>query len=102
MICKSHFMGTRFYLLLNLRTEQGFSNFGRFELGGDRDFAYALFARLEGTTHTRETDSLIMELIESKEGLPLNLKIISCTLDQLAANCRLIAKEIFKRMNLKQ
>ncbi|MES2333042.1 MAG: hypothetical protein V4539_25760 [Bacteroidota bacterium] len=32
----------------------------------------------------------------------LNLKIISCTLDQLATNCRFLTKEIFKMMNLKQ
>jgi hypothetical protein len=91
-----------FYVLLHLRTSEGFENFGRFDMGRDRNFAYSLFDQLEGKTYVTEKDSLIMELMEARAGLPLNLKIIGCTLDQLAANCRLLTKEIFIMMNLKQ
>jgi hypothetical protein len=95
-------MEAAFYVLLHLRTSEGFENFGRFEMGCDRNYAYSLFGQLEGKTHVTEKDSLIMELMETRAGLPLNLKIIGCTLDQLAANCRLLTKEIFIMMNLKQ
>ena len=90
-------MKTVFYVQLGCRTHKGFENFARFELGCDREFAYSLFGQLDGTTDTRETDSLTIELIETKGGLPYNLKIISCTLDQLGANCRRLSKEIFKK-----
>lgn len=82
---------------LGCRTLKGFENFARFELGCDRDFAYSLFGELEGTTDTSETDSLTIELIEAKGGLPYNLKILSCTLDQLGSNCRRLSKEIVKK-----
>lgn len=90
-------METVFYLLLRCRTPNGFENFARFELGRDREFAYSVFSELEGTTDTRESDSITMELVEMRDGLPFNLKIVSCTLDQLGFNCRHLVKEIFKR-----
>lgn len=93
-------MKTEFYVLLSCRTLKGFDNFANFDLGCDRDFAYSLFEELDGSTDTRETDSLTLELIEKKGGLPVNLKIISCTLDQMGANCRRLSKEIFKQKNL--
>jgi len=93
-------METVFYVLIGCRAATGFENIARFELGGDRDFAYSVFRKLEGTTESRETDSLTMQLVETKAGLPYNLKIISCTLDQLESNCRMITKEIFKHLNL--
>ena len=39
---------------------------------------------------------------ETKEGLPLNLKMKSCTLDQVVENCKLITKEMFKLNNLER
>jgi hypothetical protein len=93
-------MESQFTILLRCRTIQGFENFGHFELGCSRTFAYAVFSELHGTTDAGEADSLTMELVEARAGLPINLKIISCTLDQLAANCRLLTKEIFKEVNL--
>jgi hypothetical protein len=93
-------MENGFHISCYLRTVQGFEKFARFELGTDRTFAYALFSELEGSTDTKETDTLTMELVESQKGLPLNLKIISCTLDQLSINCRHLTKEIFKKRTL--
>jgi hypothetical protein len=96
-VCISVFMETEFYVLIGCRTATGFENIARFQLGRDRDFAYSVYRKLEGRTDSKETDSLTMQLVETKSGLPYNLKIISCTLDQLGTNCRMITKEIFKR-----
>lgn len=93
-------METVFYLLVGCRTAAGFENIARFELGRDRDFAYSVFRKMEGSTESRETDALTIELLEAKGGLPYNVKIISCTLDQLEFNCRMITKEIFMHLSL--
>jgi len=93
-------METVFYVLLGCRTAKGFENFARFEFGCDREFAYSVFYELEGSTDIRETDSLTIELMEIRGGLPYNLKIISCTLDQLGSNCRRLSKEIFKKKTI--
>jgi hypothetical protein len=34
--------------------------------------------------------------MEIEKGLPVNLDFITCTLNQLAENCRIITKELFK------
>jgi hypothetical protein len=38
--------------------------------------------------------------METRDDLPVNLKLITCTLEELAENCKLITKEIFKINNL--
>jgi hypothetical protein len=43
-----------------------------------------------------------MDLIETVEGLPVNIKVINCRLDELTANCRIISKQVFKLLNLEE
>lgn len=94
-------METVFYIILHLRTSGGLENYGRFWLGNDPDFAYALYEQLEGSRDVTEYDMLYLELMETKDGLPINLRIISCSLDEMGKNCRTITKESFKRFSLK-
>lgn len=91
---------TTFYLLLNLRTANGYESFGKFIIGNNRTMAYSLFAQLKGNKEVDEKAVLTMELMETINELPLNLQIISCTLEQLQLNCGTITKEIYKEMNL--
>ncbi len=100
ILLANFFMGTIFYVLVNLRTSKGFENFGRFELGSDTRFAYSVFNELEGEEDVHEEDSLTMELMEMKNSLPINLKMISCTLDELEKNLRHLTKEVFRKKNL--
>jgi len=93
-------MDNTFYLILNMRTPDGFVPYGRFELGNHRDFAYSLFEELHGSKDIDDTDILHMDLMELKESLPLNIRVISCTADEIAANCKFLTKELFKRINL--
>ncbi len=94
-------METVFYIILHLRTPWGLENYARFWLGNDRDFAYSLFEQLEGSGDVTEYDMLYLELMETKAGLPFNLKIMRCSLDEMGENCRIITKESFKRFSLK-
>jgi hypothetical protein len=93
-------MDTQFCLVITLKTTKGTENIGRFHLGNDREKALAIFRKLKGTTDVTETNLLAFEFRETKEELPLNLKMISCTLEELAENCKMITKELFKRYNV--
>jgi len=43
-----------------------------------------------------------LDFMETKDGLPLYLNLITCTLEQLAENYKLIAREFFKMNNLEK
>ena len=90
-----------FYILLNIKTTDGFETFGKFYIGDNRKTANQIFKKFSGNKLVNEKDVLLIELMETREGLPLNIMTISCTLDQLAENCKIITKEIFKHYNLK-
>jgi hypothetical protein len=93
-------MDTLFCLIITMKTAKGAENIARFHLGDNREKALAIFRKLKGTTDVSETNMLSIEFRETKEELPLNLKMISCTLEQLAENCKLITKELFKLYNV--
>ena len=95
-------METSFCIVFNIKTTDGYETYGRFMLGKNREFAYDVFNKLQGEDMPDETSVLSIDMIELKNGLPLNLKLISCTLDQLAQNVKIITKEIFKAYNLKE
>lgn len=93
-------MRTVFYIVCRLRTAAGFEAYGSFDLGDDRSFANHLFGQLRGREVSQDSDMLQLDLMETREGLPVNLRVISCTADELAANCKCITKEIFRRLNI--
>jgi hypothetical protein len=93
-------MDTRFYILISIKTLEGIESFAQFFIGNDRQRGYAIFSKLKGSDETDEGKLLFMEFMETVNGLPANLKIIHCNLDQLAGNCRIITKEIFKQVIL--
>ena len=45
---------------------------------------------------------LQMDLMETKNNLPVNIKVLGCTLEEMAENCKTIAKETFKIFTLEQ
>lgn len=95
-------MDSHFYIMLNVKTITGLENYGKFFIGDNKEIAYSLFERLRGDREVNEKNILYMELMETREGLPVNLKLLSCTLDELMFNCRLITKEVFKFYNLNE
>lgn len=94
-------MDTQFCLVITLKTTKGTENIGRFHLGDNRDRAIAIFRKLKGTSEVDDSNMLSIEFRETKEELPLNLKMISCTLEQLAENCKMVTKELFKTFNVR-
>jgi hypothetical protein len=95
-------METQFYILLSLKTRQGFVDYGQYFLGNEREAAYGLFGQLKGGETLKENCLLHIDLMETANGLPLNIKTICCTLDELGANCKMIAREVFRSKNLEE
>ncbi|THU41087.1 hypothetical protein FAM09_02930 [Niastella caeni] len=93
-------MQTRFYIICHIKTSAGPESYGRFEIGNDRETAAKLFEKLKGDKEVNEQNMLYIELMETSNGLPININILSCTLDQLTENCRIVTKEIFTQHNL--
>ena len=89
-------METQFYILISLKKENDPESFARFFIGNNREHAYRIFRRLKSTGEISEKDILYLEFMETRENLPVNLEMISCNLSQLAENCKIITKEIFK------
>jgi hypothetical protein len=92
-------MNTRFYIMLTLKTHKGLETFANFFIGNNRERAYDIFRQLKGTDKVNEKNVLYIDFMETSGGLPVNINMISCTLDQLAENCKLITKELFKLAN---
>ena len=90
-----------FYVLLSIRTCNGFENFGRFNLGNDREVAAEVFRQFNGSREVNDKTMLTIELMETVNDLPINLNILACTLEELAYNTRIIVRETFKLHNLK-
>ncbi|WP_276481525.1 hypothetical protein [Paraflavitalea pollutisoli] len=94
-------MESIFYIRFNVKTAEGLHCYGRFDIGNERTVAEKIFRQLKGRHDVHENTILSVELMETIAGLPVNLQLLSCTLDELANNCRIISKEIFNQANLK-
>lgn len=94
-------MKTAFYIDLSLKTPTGPEPYARFFIGNDRKKANELFDRLIGNDQVQDTDMLYLDFMEMQQDLPLNLKMISCTLEQLCENCKIITRGLFQLANLK-
>ncbi|HET9824244.1 MAG TPA: hypothetical protein VFP87_02855 [Chitinophagaceae bacterium] len=91
---------TKFHIHLNIKTSDDFQCYGKFILGGSRKFANSLFEKMKGNKKVDRQTILQLELVETRNELPVNIQVISCSLEQLAENCKTITKEIFKFSNL--
>lgn len=91
-----------FEINLNIRTEEGFRNFGKFQLGKNREQANAIFNLLKGSYEAHEKHVLQLDLVELRNGLPYNLRMLSCSLEELSSNCKIITRELFKCINLEK
>ena len=93
-------MDTQFHITFSFKTNEDYKPFAKFFLGNNREIAYAIFKKLQGSDEVNEINVLHLDFIETREGLPRNLKVRSCTLQQLSENCSIITKELFKFDNL--
>ena len=95
-------METKFYILLSLKTIKGFVDYGQYFFGNDREAAYNLFAQMKGSETLTDHTLLHIDLMETVNQLPVKVKTMCCTLDELGINCKLIAREIFRLKNLEE
>jgi len=93
-------MHTSVYIDISIHTPDGPRRFARFELGPDRDAARDLFKKLKGSPSVDHRDMLYIECMETVNGLPVNLDILTCNLQELGTNSMLITQEIFRVSNL--
>lgn len=94
-------MQPTFHINVSIQTLEGPSPFGKFELGNDREAVHTLFSRLKGSEEVNDKDMLYLELIETVNGLPVNIKVLTCSLQELASNTMLITQEVFRLANLR-
>ena len=87
---------------LCVRTADGPKPFGSFNLGGNRQSATELFRRLKVSAELDVHDMLYIEFTEMLNGLPINIDIVTCDLQELGINCMLITQEVFRISNLQQ
>jgi hypothetical protein len=94
-------MEQQFYIDISIQTPEGPKRIGRFELGNDREAAGKLFKKLKGSPEVNMKDMLYIEFMEQVGGLPLNIDILTCALQELGTNAMLITQEVFRVTNLK-
>jgi hypothetical protein len=95
-------METQYYILLSIKTPQGFVDYGQYFFGHDREAADGLFRQLKGNETISANCLLHIDLMETVNGLPEKIRTICCTLDELGTNSKLIAREIFRLKNLEE
>jgi len=95
-------METQLYILLSLKTTKGFIDYGQYFFGNDREAAYDLFDQMKGSETLTDTALLHIDLMETVKELPIKIKTICCTLEELGDNCKLITREIFRLKNLEE
>ena len=93
-------METQFYIILSLKTPDGFVDYGQYFLGNDRGTAFELFGQLIGSADIKQNCLLHIDLMETVDGLPVLVKTRCCTIDELGANCKRIARHVFRLKNL--
>ena len=95
-------MKKQFYLLLSLKTTKGFATYGQYFLGDERPSAELIFNGLKGTTKINEHALLHLDFMETVNDLPVKVQTKCCTLEELGENCKWIAKETFRLLNLEE
>ena len=90
-----------FYLDICIQTLEGPRRIGRFELGDDRESAQQIFKSLKCTAEVDPKGMLYIELMEMVNGLPLNIDMRTCDLQQLGINCMIVTQELFRLSNIR-
>ncbi|WP_410221402.1 hypothetical protein [Pedobacter sp.] len=93
-------MKAQFYILLSQRGRRGFEPYGQYFLGNDGNAANSIFDKLKGNDDLKNEALLHFDLMEVVDEIPMKVRMLCCTLEEYAYNCKVITKEIFKHFNL--
>ena len=91
-------MFQEYRIAIHLKTLRGFETFGEFFLGTSGVEAQDFFRTLKGTPIQVQEGILIMELTCLVRGLPVDIQMLSCSLEELGENCKMITKYLFTQM----
>ena len=97
---KTFSMKTTYQISLLIKTPTGFETYGHFDLGTNRDQAMAIIEQLKGTDDVTGHSVLYMDFNEIRDGIPYPIRIMHCTLDDIAENTRIITRDTFKNLSL--
>ena len=92
-------MENLFFISVNIKTKSGFESYVTFNLGENRGKEEAIFDMLKGSLELSDKTILTIDFTEMKNGIPLPIKMLDCTFDQLTDNTKVITREIFKNIN---
>ena len=93
-------MEVTFCISVNIRAGSGYELLGKFMLGDNSAFASGVFHQLKGSTDVDNNNPIHLDFMESRNGLPVHLEVISCNLNELAENTKIITRERFKMLNM--
>ena len=93
-------MDKQYFIELGFKTPEGPEIFGRFFAGDNCKRAGAIFSKLQGNKNINDSNVIFLTFVETSNGLPVDLDMIGCSLDQLGENCKIITKELFKIYSL--
>jgi hypothetical protein len=94
---------TKYQFVINMRTQEGYVESGRFFVGNNIANTIAIFEQLQGSKNNNHQIPLLrLDLIKSGNGNGLDtiLEVLDCTLDELSENVKTITKETFRLLNL--
>ncbi len=92
-------MDCQYQLALHMKTPDGYESYAEFCIGVDGAKAKELFRKLKGSTAENTEGIILMELRTIFRGLPIDIELKYCTLDQVTENCRQISKYVFSSLN---
>jgi len=93
-------MQPSYHIILRIKSGEEFEPFGQFHLAGHRSCAENIYDEMKGIKDGGEEMPIQIDFIEVIGGIPASLHIVACTLDELSSNVKIIAREIFKALNL--
>ncbi len=86
---------TEYLLVLRMTVPGGEKVLGKFFLGESAETALEVYRQLQGTENIEPHHILFFDFIKSCNGLPLDLKLIGCSLEEASANVKIIVKNLF-------
>jgi hypothetical protein len=94
-------MHKTFFIGISMRAPEELIPLARFPIGDDKEFAEELYDSLKGSTTGLNESPLLMEWTEEQLGLPQNLCLKACSLKDVAHNCEVITKALFRKHTLR-
>ena len=95
-------MERQFTIQFSIKTPDGFIAYAEYTAGKEPGVADELFSRFEGSKNPTDDRVLFIDLLETVDDLPVKVRTLGCTLDEMVSNFKLITVETFRLSGLKK